>query len=132
MTEIARLTLDVCTPEGKTWCAKLVGLNPKFTFEREFINASEDNTTRSGRTGSKTYTLVEDGIYQSREGRRSLRGRDVRDHNGNRFYLVQDGDITIITQTEAIEELRRPAAPQTHAADPQPGEQDRRWSGGTR
>ncbi len=110
MTAAASVTLDVCTPEGSTWLAQLTGLNPKYTFEREFINAASNNLSNSGKTGTKTFYLVEDGIYQSREGRRSLRHTDGRDGQGNRFYRVAGGEATTITLHEAIAAVRDGAA----------------------
>lgn len=100
-----RVSLDVCTPEGKTWMAQLTGLDPKFTFDRDFVNASSSNLSGSGKTGTKTYTLIEDGIYQPREGRRSLRHTDGRDGQGNRFYRVTGDTVTDITEDEAIAAL---------------------------
>jgi hypothetical protein len=104
--KISTIRLDVCTPEGNTWLARLIGLDPKYTFQREFVNASSSNLSGSGKTGSKIYTLVADGIYQSREGRRRLRYTDGRDSAGNRFYHVVGDEVTIITQAEAIAALR--------------------------
>lgn len=104
-TQIPNVTLDVCTPEGQTWMARLIGLDPKHTFNREFVNASSSNISGSGKTGTKTYTLHPDGIYQSRESRRRLRNTDGRDSAGNCFYRVTGGDITIITQAEAFDSL---------------------------
>ncbi len=101
----ARLTLDVCTPDGKTWLAQLTGLSQKFGFDRVFVNASSSNLSKSGMTGSKTYLLIEDGIYQSREARRSLRHSDDRDGQGNRFYRVAGDVVTVIDQDEAIAAL---------------------------
>src|SRR5690554_1929736 len=77
----AEIQLDICTPEGKTWLARLDGLDESFGFDREFVRAVSRDTSRSGRTGTATY-LVEDGVYESNEGRRRL---------GRRYWLVDAG-----------------------------------------
>ena len=65
--------------EGKTWLAELTGTDAKFGFRREFVNAVEKTTSRSGRTGTATY-LVGPGVYESNEGRRRL---------GRRYWVVK-------------------------------------------
>ena len=101
----ATITLDVCTPDGNTWLAQLTGLDPKFTFHREFVQASSKNVSRSGMTGTKTYYFLTDGIYQSREPRRSLRHTDGRDGQGNRFYSVSGDQVTTIDLDAAVAEF---------------------------
>jgi hypothetical protein len=91
----ATLNLDICTPEGKTWLAKIVGVGGKFGVEREFINPVEKNTSRSGLTGNADY-LLEDGIYESNEGRRRL---------GRRWWIVADGEIRETDRDTALAEL---------------------------
>lgn len=79
-----QITLDIATAEGKTWLARITGLGGKFGIEREFINAAERNTSRSGMTGSAMY-VIGAGAYESNEGRRRL---------GRRYWVVtQDGEL---------------------------------------
>jgi hypothetical protein len=87
------ITLDICTPEGKTWLARITGIDPKFGLNREFVNAVERNTSRSGKTGTVTY-VVEPGVYESNEGRRRY---------GRRFWIVDaDGTINRVERTDAL------------------------------
>jgi len=86
------MNLDVCTPEGKTWLARITGINGRYGFTREFINTIARNTSRSGRTGTYTY-LVTDGLYESNEGRRRL---------GRRYWKVENGTITEIDRDELV------------------------------
>jgi hypothetical protein len=92
----AAIALDVCTPEGKTWLARVTGVDETFGFARHFVNSVERETSRSGRTGTFTY-VVEDGIYESNEGRRRL---------GRRYWRVQDDEVTEIDRTAALEALK--------------------------
>lgn len=86
------MRLDVCTPEDKTWLARITGINGRYGFTREFINTIARNTSRSGRTGTYTY-LVTDGLYESNEGRRRL---------GRRYWKVENGTITEIDRDELV------------------------------
>jgi hypothetical protein len=90
------IALDVCTPEGKTWLARITGADQTFGIARDFVNAVERDTSRSGKTGTFTY-VVEDGIYESNEGRRRL---------GRRYWRVQGDEITEIDRTTALEALK--------------------------
>ncbi len=91
----AKIVLDVCTPEGKTWLAEVTGLDPKFGFQRSFVNPISRDTSRSGKTGTHTY-LVDDGLYEANEGRRRL---------GKSYYRVTDDEATRISQDELIAAL---------------------------
>jgi len=94
----AEIQLDICTPEGKTWLARLDGLDESFGFDREFVRAVSRDTSRSGRTGTATY-LVEDGVYESNEGRRRL---------GRRYWLVDAGQVREIERQDAVDLLTAP------------------------
>lgn len=97
----AQLDLDVCTPEGKTWLAQLTGLGGKYGVIRNFLNGRPD-LSRSGRTGTYTYTLTEPGVYESNEGRRRL---------GRKWWRVtDDGDVVEITEQEALAYLKEQAS----------------------
>lgn len=80
------IILDICTPEGKTWLARITGPDPRYGVAREFIRPVSKVTSRSGRTGRCEY-LIEPGVYERREGRRSLAG-----DNGF-FRVTSDGGI---------------------------------------
>lgn len=88
----AGLSLDIATDEGKTWLARVTGLGGKYGIEREWIHPIARNTSRSGRTGDAIY-LVEDGVYESNEGRRRL---------GRRYWVVADGQVREVERDEMI------------------------------
>jgi hypothetical protein len=89
------LNLDICLPEGKTWLARITGTGGKYGVEREFINPVEKYTSRSGLTGSADY-LLEDGVYQSNEGRR---------RRGRRWWIVADGEVRETDRDTALAAL---------------------------
>lgn len=91
MTEIV---LDICTPEGKTWLARITGPDPRWGVTREFIRAAERSTSKSGKTGFATY-LVGPGVYERHEGRRNLRG-----YNGF-FRVTEQGAVEPLGSAEA-------------------------------
>ncbi len=88
----ATIQLDICTPEGKTWLARVTGVGGQFGVERDFVNAVSRNTSRSGQTGTATY-VVTDGIYESNEGRKRL---------GRRWWQVTGDDAQEIDQAAAL------------------------------
>lgn len=90
------IALDVCTPEGKTWLARVTGTDQTFGIAREFVNAAERDTSKSGKTGTLTY-VVEDGIYESNEGRKRL---------GRRYWQVQGDEVTEIDRAAAPEAVK--------------------------
>lgn len=96
------LHLDVCTPEGKTWCAQLHGRDKSAPggLARTFVRMIESNTSRSGMTGSYTYEL-DDGVYETNEGRRSLPRQ-------RRFWIVTDGKATETDRAGALAHLATP------------------------
>jgi hypothetical protein len=88
----ATITLDVCTPEGKTWLALVTGVDQKFGFQRDFVGTIDKHLSGSGKTGTYIYA-VEDGIYESNEGRKRY---------GRRYWRVQGGTVTAIDRDEAL------------------------------
>lgn len=80
---MAKLELDICTPEGKTWLARVVGLDKKFGLNREFVKSVGRVTSKSGKTGTATY-VVGPGLYEANEGRKS---------RGRTYYLVIDDEV---------------------------------------
>jgi hypothetical protein len=85
--------LDICTPEGKTWLARITGPDARFGVNREFVNATTRDLSRSGRTGTVTY-LVEPGVYERREGRRSL------GHRNGFFEVTGAGEIVALASAQ--------------------------------
>jgi hypothetical protein len=84
--DTVEIALDICTPEGKTWLARITGPDPQWGVAREFLRATGRSTSRSGKTGTVTY-LIGPGVYERREGRRSL-----RDQNGF-FRVTTEGTV---------------------------------------
>lgn len=91
----AEINLDVCTPEGKTWLACIVGTGGKYGLERDFMHRVGTSLSRSGRTGTVTF-LVDDGVYEANEGRRKL---------GRSFYVVREGVARVVDRDEAVKEF---------------------------
>jgi hypothetical protein len=92
--EPAEIVLDVCTPEGRTWLARITGPDDTFGVARDFVRATERNTSRSGMTGQATY-VVGPGVYERREGRRRLAG------NNGFFRVTEDGDVVDLPDAKA-------------------------------
>jgi hypothetical protein len=89
---MAEIVLDIATYEGKTWLAVVTGVGGKYGIERTFVNAVRKDTSRSGATGSAVY-VVDDGLYESNEGRKRL---------GRRYWRVQGDQVTEV----ALDEVR--------------------------
>ena len=98
MSTRAEITLDVCTPEGRTWLAEITGLDSKFGLSRTFVVAAERRISRSGKTGSIDY-VVGPGLYESNEGRRRY---------GRRFWRVNDdGTVDRISRNDVLDSFDR-------------------------
>lgn len=91
MTEIS---LDICTPEGKTWLARITGPDAQYGVAREFIRSAERSTSRSGQTGTASY-LIGPGVYERREGRRNL------SHQNGFFRVTPGGGIQALPDAKA-------------------------------
>lgn len=87
------IILDICTPEGPTWLARISSDGGEIT--RELLFADDMTTSRSGRTGSATF-IVGDGLFASHEGRKRL---------GRRYWRVTGGEVAEISLDELTEEL---------------------------
>ena len=81
------------TVVGKTWAARLDGLDEEFGFDRTFLRYAEKRTAKSSRVVTAFYP-VEDGLFESQQGR------------GDRCYWrVEGGRIQKISIDEARAEL---------------------------
>ena len=91
--------------KSKPWVARLIGLDEKFTFAREFVCGYTDYSRASG-TGArgiyKLYTL-DDGLYEVNE-------RISWKHVKRYFVRARDGQIEQITREEVIECLNADSA----------------------
>jgi len=98
MVMAAELVLDVCTPEGKTWLARVLrrDVSQPGNLARVFIRVDEYNLSGSRKTGNVTYTELSDGVYESNEGRRRL---------GRRYWVVTGDEIREVDRKEAMAAL---------------------------
>ncbi len=98
-TTHTEIELDVCTPEGKTWLARITGADSHYGLAREFVRAVSRDLSRSGMTGTMTF-LVGPGVYERHEGRR-------RYQHLNGFFVVDEtGSVRqLASATEALAEL---------------------------
>lgn len=89
----AEIRLDICTPEGKTWLARLIPDHDASGYDRgrQFVNGRRE-TSKSGRTGTAIYH-VDDGVYEANEGRRRL---------GRSWWIVEGGEARKVTEEEAL------------------------------
>jgi hypothetical protein len=88
----ATITLDVCTPEGRTWLAEVTGVDRKYGLERVFVTAADRRLSKSGKTGSIDYT-VGPGLYESNEGRRRFGRRFWRVDTDGTVHQIERGDV---------------------------------------
>lgn len=100
MTEI-EIRLDVCTPEGKTWLARITGPDEQWGVVREWVRPVARDTSRSGKTGVYVY-LAGPGVYERHEGRHRLEGN-------NGFFRI-DGDGTVTPLASAAEAVQAVAS----------------------
>ena len=91
-------------PDSHPWCARLLGLDEKCGFRREFIKGIYDYTYTSRYAGSKTVLIfyaVPPGIYQVYDNINRSRGRKY-------FVRVTDeGEIVEIERDDVLECLRK-------------------------
>jgi hypothetical protein len=105
------IVLDLCTPEGKTWLARITGPDPRYGVARDFIRPVSKVTSRSGRTGRYEY-LIEPGVYERHEGRRSL------GHQNGFFQVTSEGEITPLdSASAALDALTEPASNHPRGTD---------------
>jgi hypothetical protein len=94
-TASTKIVLDVCTPEGTTWLARIVSTDGKYGLERDFLHPVDRRLSKNGKTGDVTY-LVDNGVYEAYEGRRKL---------GRSFYIIRDGEARKVDRVGAVEEF---------------------------
>jgi hypothetical protein len=84
------------------WLARLVGLDDKFTFKREFVQ-KEDHRSGSGKSGTIVWTIKEPGIY---EWRKLCVGSTGNNWESSGFCRISDDGIERLTKEEAIEAVK--------------------------
>lgn len=84
--------------KSKPWVARLLGMDDKFGFKREFVNGQRDysNASGTGARGIYAYYPLKDGIYEVNE---RTSWKSVR-----RYFIRVQG--TIITEISREEVLR--------------------------
>jgi hypothetical protein len=83
---------------GKDYVARILGVDPKYGLAREFLPARKE-TSRSGRTWTRTVTVTAPGLYEA-----SSTGR----HGPEReYYLVEEAEsglaATRVSEKQAYE-----------------------------
>lgn len=48
----------------RPWVARVTGRDPKYGLAQSFVRANESSSSRSGRTGNKTWHIDEPGLYR--------------------------------------------------------------------
>lgn len=87
------------TPRKNPWCARLLGIDERWGFRREFINGVFDWTHANGKRGGRgvrLYFVLRPGIYEF--------WYPVSWKHDSRDYLSVDidGSVTKITKEEVI------------------------------
>jgi hypothetical protein len=65
--------------KGTAYVARITGRHPKYKFAREFVPAAEKNRSWSGKNGTNTYYITENGIYEKAYG------------SDREYFLIQNG-----------------------------------------
>lgn len=65
--------------KGTAYVARITGRHPKYKFAREFIPATKKNRSWSGKNGTNTYYITENGIYEKAYG------------SDREYYIVENG-----------------------------------------
>jgi hypothetical protein len=88
----------------RSWCAEIVGLDPKYGFARSFVGALRDYKGAHASMAGRVYGIV--SHYPLHDGRvyevSRYRGRPSRRYVSREFITVNDGEIVTITSEEAM------------------------------
>jgi hypothetical protein len=87
---------------GGAWLARLVGLDDKYTFKREFV-PKEDHRSGSGKSGTISWTIDEPGIY---EWRGFCVGSTGNNWESKGYCRISENGIERLTREEAIEAVK--------------------------
>jgi len=85
------INLHASTYGRKTYIAELLSDDDYYGFERDFIAPTARNNSRSGKTGTWTYEIGRDGVYE------------IQDFKTRRYIQVDGGEATDITKAQAVE-----------------------------
>lgn len=96
--ESLELECRVWTNHGKTYVAKLVGPHPQYKVERQFVDYTSAQVSRTGKNGTKLFTLSGPGLYEV-----SSPDTGLYDHAAKLWFeLSADGKIEELTKGEAF------------------------------
>ena len=76
--------------KGTAYVARITGLHPRYKFAREFVRPVEMNRSWSGKNGTNTYYIAEDGIYEKAYG------------SEREYFLIQNGEARQIDMGTAL------------------------------
>ena len=79
---------------GKEWMAEIVGRDPKYKFQREFLQPVSRDWSSSGKTGFTSFELEPGKVYEVNEP-----------WKGRRFVEIQNGEIKTLDTEEVLSKI---------------------------
>ena len=79
---------------GKEWVAEIVGRDPKYKFQREFLQPVTRDWSYSGKTGLTSFELEPGKVYEVNEP-----------WKGRRFVEIQNGEIKTLDTEEVLSKI---------------------------
>src|SRR5690606_12814867 len=79
---------------GKEWVAEIVVRDPKWNYERKFLNPVARNWSSSGKTGTTSFLLEEGKVYEVNEP-----------WKGRYFITVQNGEVVDVDVDYVAEKI---------------------------
>ena len=79
---------------GKEWVAEITGRDPKYKFQREFLQPVSRDWSYSGKTGDTSFELEPGKVYEVNEP-----------WKGRRFVEVQNGEIKTLDTEEVLSRI---------------------------
>lgn len=79
---------------GKEWVAEITGRDPKYKFQREFLQPVSRDWSYSGKTGTTSFELEPGKVYEVNEP-----------WKGRRFVEVKNNEIVTISAEEVLSRI---------------------------
>ena len=79
---------------GKEWVAEITGRDPKYKFQREFLQPVSRDWSYSGKTGVTSFELEPGRVYEVNEPWKD-----------RRFVEIQNGEIVAISAEEVLSKI---------------------------
>ena len=79
---------------GKEWMAEIVGRDPKYKFQREFLQPVSRDWSSSGKTGFTSFELEPGKVYEVNEP-----------WKGRRFVEIQNGELKTLNTEEVLSKI---------------------------